>query len=90
MLQPKLRISAGVRKFTFSTHRSETSIIKFAIIFGVADGSEKTKRKRQEMKNVAKYSGEWKTYFLLVHNWTQGSGSAVHLNLFFPQVFISF
>ena len=53
MLRPKLRISAGVRKFQFSTHRSETSIIKFARIFGVAEGNEKTKRKRQEMKNVS-------------------------------------
>ena len=52
MLWPKSRISAGVRKFKFSTHRSETSVIKFARIFGVADGNEKTKRKRQEMKNV--------------------------------------
>ena len=44
------RISASVRKFKFSTrHRSETSIIKFARIFGVADGNEKTKRKRPEM-----------------------------------------
>ena len=52
MLWPKSRISIGVRKFKFSTHHSETSIIKFARIFGVADGNEKTKRKRQEMKNV--------------------------------------
>ena len=52
MLWPKSRISAGVRKFKFSRHRSETSIIKFARIVGVADGNEKTKRKRQEMKNV--------------------------------------
>ena len=53
MFLPKSRFSAGVRKFTFSTYCSETSIIKFARIFGVADGNEKTKRKRQEMKNVA-------------------------------------
>ena len=44
MLRPKSRISTGVRKFKFSTHCSETSIIKFARMPGVEDTEMKRKK----------------------------------------------